>query len=228
MARRLATLALLGACLLATATARAETLRVARYDTGGVTLPEEVVLRDALRDAGVTVIDVELPLGRSLAETSRGVIVDADPARTREAVAQFRDLVIVEEPVSVISFGAFTRQSAPPVQNWASLKGRRVVTFSGSLILNRLLRENGLDDAYRADTYTGAALMLAFGRAEVAVLPVEEAVAALGRYGITMIGPNGPPLASTPVYLVLNKRHAALAPRIAESLKRRKAQRSRP
>lgn len=218
-----ATLALTGCWLLLAASALGETLRVAHYDTGGVVLPGERMLRAALLDAGVDVVDVELPLGRALVETSRGVLVDADPARTREAVARLSGLVIVEEPVAVVSFGAFTRSSAPPVQGWASLRTRRVVTFSGSVILDRLLHENGLSDVYRADTYTGAALMLAFARADVAILPIEEATAALNRYGITLIRPSGPPLASTPLYFVLNKRHAALAPRIADAIKRQKS-----
>jgi polar amino acid transport system substrate-binding protein len=210
------------ACVLS-ATAAAQSLRIAHYDTGGVQLPTENMLRAALKRAGIEPVMVEIPLGRALLEADRGVLLDADPARTLEAAGRFSNLVAVGEPLRVITLGAFIRHGAEPVAGWKSLQQRKVVTFSGAVFVERLLQENHLTRVYRADTYTGAALMLAFGRADVALLPVDEAVAALRRYDITMIQPSGPALATAPLYFILNRKHAALAPRIAAAIKLEKS-----
>lgn len=198
------------------------TLRVATYDTGGTTPATASFLGDALQHAGIRVELVDLPLARALVEADRGVLVDADPARAREALRGFSNLVLVEEPIHRLQLGAFVRRGAPPVTGWASLRGRTVVAFEGSVVLDRVLREHGITSVIRTGTYARAALMLAIGRGDVAILPRPETIAVLRKYNLEVIGPSGPVLAEVPLYFVLNKRHAGLAPTLAEAFREQK------
>lgn len=213
---------LLGVSLLwpaAALPASCDPVRIAVYDTGPREHPVERLLTAAYAAAGARLETVEVPLARSLLETDRGQIIDADPGRVREAVSGFANLVLVPEPVHRLQLSAFVRGDAPEVTGWASLKGRRVITFGGSVSLDRALAQHGIDDVYRADGPPGAALMLLIGRGDVAILPLVETRAFLAKYNTAVLRPSGPVLIDEPLYHVLNKRCAHLVEPLARALR---------
>lgn len=193
-------------------------LRIARYDTGGVAHPVAAVLTRVLADMGMTLVWVDVPLARSLQEVERGVLLDADPGRVPEALAGYKNLVRVPVPAYHLRFSAFVRDDTVPVNGIASLRERTVVVNRGTVMLEKLIASNGLKNVYYTDTYTGALMMLILHRADVAILPHEEAMQAFGNLHISYIRPSGDVLSRVPIYLVLNKRHAALLPRLAAGI----------
>lgn len=198
-------------------------LRIAHYETRGAAPAAQRLLEESLRDVGVVPVAVEVPLARALFETDKGEILDADPARSMEAISEFRNIVAVPEPIYRLQLGAFIRHGSPPVLRWSDLRSRQVIAFSGSVVLDHLIVSNSIMHVTRADTYITAVFMLATGRGDVAILPRREVVAVLDELPVHVIEPSGPMLSDVPLFFVLNKRYADLALPLAEAIRQHRA-----
>lgn len=197
-------------------------LRIARYETGGEQPPMQAMVEAALRAAGMAFIYVDIPNARVLIEADKGVMVDADLARAREALSAFPHLVVVDEPVYRFQLSAFVLKSAPPVVGWQSLLDRAVVVNAGSVVLDRLLGQHRISNVTRADSYTNAARMLQVGHGDVVILPLDEGRKLFERLGARDVVASGPLLVDVPLYFVVNSRFSEFVPAIEREIRRQK------
>lgn len=198
-------------------------LRVARYGTSGTIFPFQDYLETAFKVAGVEGIAVDIPMSRALSAVNQGILADADPARAMDVIEKWPNLIAVAEPVYQLELRAFVRNGDVPVTGWNSLQGRRVIAYSGSVVLDRLLTDAGIANVIRADNFVVSAMMLGAQQGDVAILPNAEMLTALSGSNQNLIEASGPILASIPLYFALNKRFSALAPMLAEAFIRGKS-----
>lgn len=212
-------------CLLAILGARpalaAQTLVLSSADPAPRSRPDgtgilDRIVLEAFRRIGVEVKLVQLPAERALQNANQGVD-DGTYTRIAGLTRLYPNLVMVPEPISEFVFTAFTKDPAVRVQGWADLKPYSVAFINGW----KIVEANTLDVRSRTGVKDEAALfaLLDKGRAEVVVVDLhsgQEAIRSSGYQGMRALAP---PLERRDMFLYLHKRHAALAPKLAEALR---------
>ncbi len=156
---------------------------------------------------------------RGLLNASSG-IDDGDVSRVMGIDQAYPNLVRVPEKVMSYQMSVFTRRPAFAVQGAASLKPYDVGILTGWKILERMITDShGL-----VKLETGAQLfsMLDKDRIDVAVIEKLEGLHFIQSMGLQGIRVLQPALVEGDWFLYLHKRHAALAPLLAEELRRMK------
>lgn len=219
---------LLAACLLATATARAADLPELRInDTNEPPFTTadqrgflDVVAGEAFRRAGVRLKLVKLPAERALRNANAG-IDDGDLSRITGLEAEYPNLVRVPEKLLDWEFAAFSRNPVLPPR-WDTLRGVPVGHIRGWKIYERELA--GAPHVVSAENPAQLFRQLQLGRTDVALYERWQGLDLLQREGIAGVNALAPTLARREMFIYLHKRHAALAPRIAQALRAIKAE----
>lgn len=180
---------------------------------------EDRIVAEAFRRIGVDVRLVQLPSERALQNADQG-IDDGNFPRIAGLMALYPNLVMVPESMSSFPCAAFTRDPTLKALAWADLRSRQVAYVLGW----KLVELNVPDPAklqHARDQETLFAL-LDTGRAQIVLADLHTGREIIRRKGYKNMRALLPPLADPPMYLYLHKRHAALAPRLAEALREMK------
>jgi len=218
-ARGLARLACLAIALLQAAAPAAadETLRIGRNGGPAAYFADatEAVLRAAYGQLGITPTFEEYPLLRSLAMADAGTL-DGDAMRIAEASAKYHNLIRIDVPVNFLEVTAYGRAPCPTVKDWSELQGRRVAYIRGVLAVERRL---GGTTPVPVESMAELFRMLERGMVDVAVGTGLETDREMLRHKDSSLCKMPGTLERVPLYHHLNKRHAALAERLAEQLR---------
>ncbi len=234
--RRLASALVLAACLLAPAGAPAEPAAAAPFSVATDAAPGtrvyqlvSLIYAEAFRRLGLPVQVVTSKLARRSALASEGAI-DCEASRIRAYGDANPQLIRVEEPLLDLTFALFTANPELSLRSLDDLAAtsllveyRRGILLCEST-LKRLVPPERLTSV--ATTEQGLKKLLA-GRTDLYcdldALYVQEALRApefAGAKGVRKVLT----LASVPTYPYLDRRHAALAPRLAEVLRQMRAE----
>lgn len=220
MTFRSLTVLMLTVLACASAPAWAQTLTVSTNNTPLDRKVLQDVGQEALRRLNLTMDLVTLPSARSLAAADAGE-VDGEGLRVADLSGQFPNLVQVPEPFVRISFVAFSRDATLTLdQGWASLKPYRVAFINGwkmfesnagtARVVNKVERPEQLFQ------------MLQAGHIDLALYTRADGLALARRLGLPELAPVSPSLRDVDLYLYLHKRHQALVPRLAATLRQMK------
>jgi polar amino acid transport system substrate-binding protein len=174
------------------------------------------LLEAIYKDLGIKVEWVSLPAERALQAANAGD-VDADIGRVVGAIAAYPNLVATNEPIVTLSVVAWARKgSGVAVASPADLKKFKVGIVRGQKAAEGLVAALGLVPELLPDAGS-LEKVLASGRVEV-VLTTNNVVFADPTLAVV-----NPKVAEFPTIHVLNKKLAALVPRIDAVLKAMKA-----
>jgi polar amino acid transport system substrate-binding protein len=148
---------------------------------------------------------------------------DGLAARIAGLENQYPNLVRVPEPIFINDFIAASVATTPveAVRNWDGLK-----LHSVAYILGWQVFEHNLPTVRELTTTKDSKQLLGLlqsGRVEIILHERWQAMWQAKQRGL-QLRIHEPPLVSTPMYLYLHKRHAALVPRVAQELARMKAE----
>lgn len=156
---------------------------------------------------------------RGLLNADSGVD-DGDVARVVGIERNYPNLVRVAEPVMYYQMVAFSRRPRFAVAGAASLRAYDVGILTGWKILERTIV--GSHSLLKLETGRQLFDMLDKERIDVAVIEKYEGLHFIRGMGLEGIVAMEPALVEGDWFLYLNKKHAALAPRLAEELRRMK------
>jgi len=173
------------------------------------------IVEAAARRAGIGVAARALPPDRGMVLANQGV-VDGAIGRSMVAASDYPDLVQVPEAVYMYEPTAFAYRKFDVSHGWKSLRGHTLCMRRGYTLTEK--RTAGMP-RQRLDSDASLVRMLREGGCEIVIMDRRntEIVSALASDPdlLQLL----PPLEQVPLYLFLHKRHAALAPRLAEALK---------
>lgn len=181
---------------------------------------EDRIVAEAFRRIGLAVRLVMLPSERSLRNADAGVD-DGVYVRVAGLESRYPGLVMVPEPVSSFVFTAFTRDRSLRVAGWTDLGPLSVAIVTGWKIVEDNTR--GVRALTSVRDEEAVLTLLAQGRVDVAVAGLHAGRDIVRRLGLKGVQALSPPLAVRPMYIYLNRRHAALVPRLDEALRRMRA-----
>lgn len=186
----------------------------------------ELIYTEAFRQLGVEVQFRIFPAARAQAEAVAGA-VDGEMARGFEYESLQNVLMRVPEPAMNVSLSAYARDPAIRVAGLESLRGTsyRVECRAGYPVIERLLAEMVPAAQLSRIAHAEQGLRkLALGRIDLYVDAEEvvEPILAANPAGLQEIRKAGL-LERRPIYAYLNRRHAGLALRLAEVLRKMRA-----
>lgn len=171
------------------------------------------------RRAGVRFVIQNLPAERGLLNANKG-IDDGDVSRVLGLDQQYTNLLRVPEQVMYYQMVVFTRKADFVVAGAESLKPYDVGILTGWKILEKnIVNTRSL---VKLETAEQLFTMLDKGRIDVAVIEKLE-----GLYFVKMLGLKNmkilqPAFVEGDWFLYLNKKHAALVPKLAEAIRQMK------
>lgn len=192
----------------------------APYTTADGTGFLDAVAGEAFRRAGVGLKLVRLPAERALINANNG-LEDGDLTRIAGLDAQYPNLVRVPEKLLDWNFSAFGKIPALPAR-WDEIRKRSVAHIRGWKIYERELA--GAKQILTAEDPAQLFRLLQLDRVEVVLYERWMGQSLVARQGMQGVYALKPPLAEREMFIYLNKRHAALAPKIAEALRAIKAE----
>ena len=170
------------------------------------------------RDLGYGVTIQTPPAERALMLANLGVD-DGDGPRipSLDIAETYINLIAVPEPILDVEFVAFTASLHFETQDWKSLNPYTVAIVNGWKILERnILGTEKIILVKDADRLFN---LLKSGRTEVAVIDRMSGVVAAREAGINYFNILEPPLARTPMFLYLHRKHEGLVQSIASKLR---------
>ena len=180
----------------------------------------DVVAGEAFRRAGVQLRLVKFPAERGLINANEG-IEDGDLTRIAGLEAQYPNLIRVPEKLMDWEFTAFSK-SAALAARWEVLRARPIGHIRGWKIYEKQLVD--APTVITSDDSTQMFRQLQLDRIDVALYERWLGLSLLKRQDVKDVHPLEPPLAKREMFIYLNKRHAALAPKIADALRAIKAE----
>ncbi|OZA30958.1 MAG: hypothetical protein B7X93_01290 [Hydrogenophilales bacterium 17-61-9] len=180
----------------------------------------DAVAGEAFRRAGVTLRLVKLPAERGLINANAG-IDDGDLTRIAGLDAQYPNLVRVPEKLLDYEFTAFSKNAVLPA-TWDVLRARPIGHIRGWKIYEHQLA--GAPLVVSSDDASQMFRQIQLNRIEVALYERWLGLSLLKQEGIKGVYPLEPSFAKREMFIYLNKRHAALVPKLVEALRAIKAE----
>ena len=180
----------------------------------------DAVAGEAFRRAGVRLQLVKLPAERGLLNANAG-IEDGDLTRIAGLEAQYPNLVRVPEKLVDWEFTAFSKNPALST-SWADLRTYPVGHIRGWKIYEKHLA--GAPSVLSSEDAAQMFRQLQLDRIDVALYERWIGLSLLKQLNSKEIFPLDPPIAKREMFIYLNKRHAALVPKLAEALRAIKAE----
>ncbi|MEY2632884.1 MAG: hypothetical protein RIR00_1538 [Pseudomonadota bacterium] len=214
--------------LLGPAAAPAEPPPVLQISTNNTPMDRKALQAlsdEAFRRLGLGVQFLSLPSERSLQQANDGE-VDGEGLRIAGLGNAYPNLIQVPERYIGISFVAFARDPALRLdQGWDSLKPYSVAHIHGWKLFEA---QAGVARAvYKVDKPEQLFQMLDSGRVDLILYTRNDGVALAKKLGIHA-NVVSPALKDVDMYLYLHRRHEALVPRLAQTLRAMKADGSHP
>lgn len=212
------------ACLFAwlgSALAQTPTITVSTNNTPLDRKALEELSQEAFSRIGMEFKLVSLPSERSLFAANLGE-VDGEGLRVAGLGSQYLNLVQVPERYIGISFVAFTKDLSINLdQGWESLKPYRLAYITGWKMFEANVP--AAKAVNRVDKPEQLFRMLDGGRVDVVLYTRADGLALMRSMGFKGIVALSPSLKDVDMYLYLNKKHEALVPRLAKTLREMKA-----
>jgi len=182
----------------------------------------ELVLREAYRRLGRTLVVHQLPGERSLVYANEGKM-DGELYRKLGLDRDYPNLVIVPVPLLTFELVIFTRGTSFVVNGWDSLRPYTMGFVRG----NKIAQENtkGMK-VEQVPTMHQAFEKLMMGRTDLVLGHRASGMAVVRSQKLEGITVLEPPLASFPVYHYVNRKHEALVPELTRVLKQMQADRT--
>lgn len=177
--------------------------------------PTFEIIQEAYRRIGIKAELVTLPYERSEYEANRGLIIDAELARTEEASAALANLVRIEPSIFPVYTSVFTTRTDLNITNWESLRGLRIDTVRGMHTVADRLGDIPFNEVGSIEQSIQRVLS---GRTDVAVLPGFETEQLLDELNITSVYRLSPDLETFLLYHYLHQKHADLVQPLQASL----------
>ena len=175
----------------------------------------DLVVKEALRRAGLRAVITHQPSERALANVNSGQD-DGNFARVAGLEGRYPNLVRVPEALTILTFSPFARPPGPRIRDWSDLEPYNVGHVIGWKILeDRIPQAKSLTRVKDGDILFD---LLDKGRLDVAVYDLLQGREIIRRGNLTVL-PLDPPLASKEMFLYLNRRHAALVPALVQALR---------
>lgn len=208
---RLIATALLLACALSV---QAQTMRIGVPENNAAALTAQEVLRQAYARLGLELQARALPLRRALQMAESGEL-DGDLMRSAAALEASPQLIKVPVPVGRVVGSVYQRGECPASISVAELAKKRVSYFRGTRFVELLLPAQALMEA---NDNWDALRRLQRGLSDYALDVELVSDLNLIRHGVTGLCKIAEPVVIVPLFHALNRRHAALAPRIEQTL----------
>lgn len=181
----------------------------------------QLLSQEAFQRLGIELKLVNLPSERSLHAANLGE-VDGEGLRVAGLGTQYANLVQVPERFIGISFVAFSRDATINLdKGWDSLKAYRVAFITGWKMFEA--NAGGARAVNKVDKPEQMFRMLDTGRIDLALYTRADGIALTRSMGLTSIAPLFPALKDVEMFLYLHKKHEALVPRLAQTLREMKA-----
>lgn len=180
----------------------------------------DAVASEAFRRAGVKLKLVKLPAERALLNVNAG-IGDGDLTRIAGIETQYPNLIRVPEKLIDWTFTAYSKNDSIPAR-WEVMRQRQVGHVKGWKIYEQQLA--GSPHVISVDDAAQLFRLIELDRIEVALYARWLGDALIRHQDIKGVHVLDPPLATREMFIYLHKRHAALAPRLAEALRAIKAE----
>jgi polar amino acid transport system substrate-binding protein len=168
---------------------------------------------------GVEVEVTAVPTERSLINVNSG-IDDGDLFRVAGVEAEYPNVIRVPEKIMDNDFVAYTKRGDIRIRGWTDLQPYSVAYTTGWKIYDRNVK--GVRDIVTTPSINGLPALLEKNRVDVILMDRWQGQWALQQGGHQFMLQE-PPLASVQIFTYLNKKHAALVPRLARALKDMKA-----
>jgi polar amino acid transport system substrate-binding protein len=210
--------------LFGAASASAQTLTINTADifplsTPGGTGYNDVIVKEAFRRMGIEARTVVEPSERSLVNADKG-IDDGNMVRIAGLEAIYPNLVLAPEKISDFDFAAFTMKTSVEIAGWESLKPYNVGIVRGWKILEaNIVGTKSLSKVKDPEVLFS---LLTHDRADLVVFDRTQGLALLRSRRIEGVRALTPLLTKREMFLYLNRRHAALAPGFAATLREMK------
>ena len=208
---RLIATALLLACALSV---QAQTMRIGVPENNAAALTAQEVLRQAYARLGLELQARALPLRRALQMAESGEL-DGDLMRSAAALEASPQLIKVPVPVGRVVGSVYQRGECPASISVAELAKKRVSYFRGTRFVELLLPAQALMEA---NDNWDALRRLQRGLSDYALDVELVSDLNLIRHGVTGLCKIAEPVVIVPLFHALNRRHAALAQRIEQTL----------
>ncbi len=188
------------------------------YSAPGGTGCLDRVVKEAFRRIGQKVKIVWLPSERALVNADRG-IDDGDFVRVAGIEKKYHNLVRVPEKLCEFEFAAFAKTPVK-ITGWRSLKPYNVAIPRGAAILEKKVSQfRSLEEV---NDQKALFSMVMNGRVDVIIYDRLQARGLMSRFGMKGIRQYGPVLEKCPMYLYMNRRYAALVPRLDKAIRQMK------
>jgi polar amino acid transport system substrate-binding protein len=177
--------------------------------------------QEACHRIGVDFKLVSLPSERSLLAADAGE-VDGEGLRVAGLEDQYHNLLRVPERFVATSFVAFARTSSNHLERgWDSLRPYRVAYINGWKMFEA--NAGSARTVYKVDKPEQMFQMLEHDHVDLVLYTRADGVSLARKLGLSGVAPLTPSLKEVDLYLYLNKKHAALVPKLARALKDMKA-----
>lgn len=181
----------------------------------------QVVGQKAFQRLGLELELVSLPSQRSLVAADTGE-VDGEGLRIAGLDEQYPNLIRVPEKIITTHFVAFRRNAEISLdRGFDSLRPYRVAHVTGWKLFET--QAGVARTVHKVDRPEQMFQMLAADRVDLALYTLVDGQRLVRSLGLAGISPVSPALREADMYLYLNKRHAALVPKLAQALRDMKA-----
>lgn len=180
-------------------------------------LPEvETFFKELYSRSGLAVEVRYLPMLRDITEADAGII-DATMSRTMMATKDFPNLVRVPFPLLKFQQAAVTTKLGIHIRSWEDLKPYNVGLMRGSRT-EYLMAESRMVNITLFNSWQNGFAMLQENRIDVVIASPLVAKSVSRQMGMKNVHVSEP-IMECYTYHYINKKHATLAPRLAQSLK---------
>lgn len=173
------------------------------------------VLEAAYAKLGIEVEAVSMPAQRSLVESNDGRL-DGEMGRIATIQAQYPNLIRIDVPIFTFQGVAWACNNTTYVDGWESLRGYHVGVRIGVRFAE--IGTQGYPNIYKARSDEDAFQLLMEGRLDFVVSSYLVGRKIGKKLGIDCLRVSGKPLVVGSMYHYLNKKNAALIPKITRTL----------
>lgn len=179
------------------------------------------ILREAYSNLGMEIEFKEYPILRSIHYAHTGS-VDGEVFKVGGVDKKYPNLIKIPVPLDILELMVLTRKDSPLHATWPSLRSAGIGYFRGIFFIERQIETHNITNAKALETNEQLIKMVNFGRLEAGLIARITGVMLLQKNPANNVMLHKHPIATTPVYHYLNKKHADLVPRLTEILHRMK------
>lgn len=192
----------------------AETFTFSTIDKSVNSDISEIVIREAYKRLGHTIVVKRMPGARAL-EASNSGKVDGELYRVSGMSNKFKNLVMLPTAINQLEATAFSKDSSLNIDGTASLKGMKIAIRRGIKFSEKLTQ--GLSPKV-VNNNEQLFLMLTKERAKIAILAKTNGIKYLSKLKNSGIIPLEPSINTYPLHHYLNKKHTAIADSVEKTL----------